>query len=162
GQDVMAAMRDELVEKGVETAPDNVRSLNLVRLSLTADVTTPHNGGVFWSGGGDKAGAVAQQLAEERTPARQPGARLEVRRGGSRGRPPARGGGGRGASGPGGAGRGPTPQGGGGGGCPPRPERHSPPASPSRRAATSPPSSPPCPWARRRSSALKRRSSLPT
>ena len=76
------ALREALIVKG-KAGPDPTRTLDLIKMALSGDITTPHNGAVFWSGGKDVAGVVATQFAEARTAAGVPSARLEMTPGGS-------------------------------------------------------------------------------
>ena len=62
---------------------DDLRMLDLLKIAGTTDVSTPHNGTVFWSGGKDVAGVAAELFAKAKTAARQPSARLEMTEGGS-------------------------------------------------------------------------------
>ncbi len=64
---VVAALREALNVDVDHAGPDAIRSLELVRMVLDSDVTTPHDGLILWSGGDKLAGAAADQLAEQRT-----------------------------------------------------------------------------------------------
>ncbi len=79
---VVDALQEALLQKGKRPAPDPTRALDLVKLALSSDVSTPHNGAVFWSGGQDLAGKAAGQFAATRTDAGQKSARLEMTPGG--------------------------------------------------------------------------------
>jgi type VI secretion system secreted protein VgrG len=67
----------ETFEKGGGKKPDAMRTLQLLKIVQDLDVKTPKNGAIFWSGGGTKAGAVAEQLAKKRTLEGRPSIRLE-------------------------------------------------------------------------------------
>ncbi len=83
GQAVVDALNEALRLKSKGNAPDPTRALDLVKLALGSDVSTPHDGAVFWSGGQDLAGAAAGQFAATRTAGGQKSARLEMTPGGS-------------------------------------------------------------------------------
>jgi type VI secretion system secreted protein VgrG len=65
--------------------PAAVRYAALMKTALAGDVATNPGGTVLWSGGGGKAGLVAEQFANERTlgPPPIPSARLEMTPGGA-------------------------------------------------------------------------------
>jgi type VI secretion system secreted protein VgrG len=79
---VVDALKEAMRVKGAKRGPDPTRSLDLVKLALSSNVSTPHDGAVFWSGGHDVAGAAASQFAAARTLAGTPSARLEMTAGG--------------------------------------------------------------------------------
>ena len=83
GHAVVEALNEALRIKSKGNAPDPTRSLDLVKLALSSDVSTPHDGSVFWSGGQDLAGKAASQFAASRTLAGQKSACLEMTPGGS-------------------------------------------------------------------------------
>jgi type VI secretion system secreted protein VgrG len=76
------ALREALIVKG-KVGPDATRTLDLLKMALSGEVATPHDGAVFWSGGKDLAGVVADEFAAARTAAGIPSARLEATPGGS-------------------------------------------------------------------------------
>ncbi|UQA56819.1 type VI secretion system Vgr family protein [Polyangium aurulentum] len=69
--------------KTVYKGPAAVRYAELMKIAEAGDVTTPRDGTWLWSGGGDRAGFVAQQMAEQRTAAGTPSVRLEMTPGGA-------------------------------------------------------------------------------
>jgi hypothetical protein len=83
-QAVMKAMREKLF---VPTKPEHKElgptAEALVKFAMNFDVSSPHNGALFWSGGNAFAGKAADQLAAERTLAGQPSTRLEGTQNGS-------------------------------------------------------------------------------
>lgn len=81
-QETVKALLDSLLKRGPKAVSDNVGSLDLMKLALTGDLCTPHDGLVLWSGGADEAGAVAQQIAEQRTAEGRPSLRIEMTQGG--------------------------------------------------------------------------------
>jgi hypothetical protein len=60
-----------------------VRYAELMKLAEAVDVSTPRDGTWLWSGGGDRAGTVAQQMATQRTAGGTPSMRLEMTAGGA-------------------------------------------------------------------------------
>ncbi|TKD04490.1 type VI secretion system Vgr family protein [Polyangium fumosum] len=78
----VAALAEALKPKVRRKGPAAVRYAALMSIALEGNVTTPPSGAVFWSGGGDKAGFVAEQLAMERSAGGTPSARLEMTPGG--------------------------------------------------------------------------------
>jgi type VI secretion system secreted protein VgrG len=80
---VAEALAEVLLEKIKTPAPDFTRALELVKLALASDVSTPHDGAVFWSGGKDVAGVAAGKFADKRSAGGQKSRRLEMTPGGS-------------------------------------------------------------------------------
>jgi type VI secretion system secreted protein VgrG len=81
--DLVDALAGNFLDKPKPKGPAAVRYAELMAIAMGSDVATPPNGTVLWSGGAGKAGSVAQQLAEERTAASMPSARLEMTPGGA-------------------------------------------------------------------------------
>ncbi len=81
--DLVEGLASKFLNKPKPKGPAAVRYAELMAVAMGGDVTTAPNGTVLWSGGGGKAGAVAEQLAEKRTAASIPSARLEMTPGGS-------------------------------------------------------------------------------
>ncbi|AKT43482.1 type VI secretion system Vgr family protein [Chondromyces crocatus] len=79
---VSDALKKQFEIKDKVAAPDNVRMLELFKLAVSGDVTTPPGGTVLWSGGGGLAGLVAGQYAAQKTNGGSPAARLEMTPGG--------------------------------------------------------------------------------
>jgi type VI secretion system secreted protein VgrG len=61
---------------------EDVKKEKLNAIAMQADVRTPPNGSIFWSGGGAIAGKAADQLGRRRTAAGIPSGRLESLEGG--------------------------------------------------------------------------------
>ncbi len=83
GNAVVDALREALRQKGKDSGPDPTRSLDLLKLALSSNVSTPHSGAVFWSGGLDRAAIAAQQLVDKQKALGQPSGRLEMTKGGA-------------------------------------------------------------------------------
>ncbi|MBK9262777.1 MAG: type VI secretion system tip protein VgrG [Polyangiaceae bacterium] len=81
--DLVKALASNFIDKPKPKAPAAVRYAELMNIAMSADVSTPPDGTVLWSGGGGKAGIVAEQLAEQRSMTGVPSVRLEMTPGGS-------------------------------------------------------------------------------
>ncbi|XXT21216.1 type VI secretion system tip protein TssI/VgrG [Sorangium sp. So ce429] len=82
GHATVAALRERF-EKGEGGEADRQRELALLSLAASCDVSTPLDGTILWSGGEERAGCVAGQLATARAIAGKPSARLEMTGGAS-------------------------------------------------------------------------------
>ncbi len=82
--DGVTALAEELGKQIPLSGPDPLRRLALLKMASTLDVSTPHDGTVFWSGGKDLAGNAADLYARAKTFAGHPSARLEMTEGGSK------------------------------------------------------------------------------
>ena len=81
GHKTVAALTENL-EKGKGKGADREREIALVKLAMVGDLSKPPGETILWSGGGDKAGRVAEQLAKKRTEAGRASKRLEMTDGG--------------------------------------------------------------------------------
>lgn len=82
--DGVTALAMEIGKQIVVPGPDPLRRLELLKMASTLDVSTPHDGTVFWSGGKDLAGNAAELYSKAKTLAGSPSARLEMTEGGSK------------------------------------------------------------------------------
>jgi type VI secretion system secreted protein VgrG len=72
-----------LVGKNLDPdALNPLKAMELVVLARGADISTPHNGAIFWSGGIEAAGMAGQQLAKQQTADGIPSKTLEMTQGG--------------------------------------------------------------------------------
>ena len=80
---IVEAMEEAMVERRSK-GPAALRYAALMAIAQSGDVSTAPNGTVLWSGGGGKAGLVAEQFAKARSlgPPPIPSARLEMTPGG--------------------------------------------------------------------------------
>jgi type VI secretion system secreted protein VgrG len=81
--DLVKAIAGNFLDKPKPKGMAGVRYAELMKIAMSSDVSTPVNGTVLWSGGADKAGFVAEQLANQQTALSIPSKRLEMTPGGA-------------------------------------------------------------------------------